>query len=171
MRFTAEQRIPDAAPESVAALLVDPEFEGRVELPDLSLPEVLDHRVDGKEGLLRLRYEYVGQLDPIAHRLLGGRKLRWLQELRLDLVGCRGTLHFAAEADPKRLYGDASVAIDRVTTDGGAAAARRRFDGELVVKAPVVGSMAERRIIPGLVRRLDVEADAVREELQRRGTH
>jgi hypothetical protein len=27
--------------------------------------------------------------------------------------------------------------------------------------------MAERRIVPGLVRRLDVEAEAVRQELQR----
>jgi hypothetical protein len=85
-----------------------------------------------------------------------------VQELRLDVVSGRGTLQFAAEADPNRLYGDASVVID-----GDASETRRRFDGELVVKAPVVGGMAERRIVPGLVRRLDVEAEAVRQELQR----
>lgn len=161
MRFEAEQRFPGVAPQAIAALLVDPEFEARVELPDLSLPEVVEHRVDGSETILRLRYQYVGELDPIAVRLLGGKKLTWVQELRLDVESGRGTLHFAAEADPKRLHGDA-----KVTIDGDASRARRRFDGELVVKAPVVGGMAERRIVPGLLRRLDVEAEAVRAHLQ-----
>jgi hypothetical protein len=160
MRFQAEQRFPGASPQAVAALLVDPEFESHIALPDLSLPEVVEHRVDGRESVLRLRYEYVGRLDPIALRLLGGRKLTWVQELRLDVDAGTGTLRFNAEADPKRLYGDASVAID-----GDATGARRRFEGELVVKAPVVGGMAERRIVPGLVRRLDTEAEAVRQHL------
>jgi hypothetical protein len=156
MRFQAEQRFPGIAPQAVAALLVDPEFEARVELPDLSLPEVVEHRVDGRESVLRLRYEYAGQLDPVALRLLGGNKLTWLQEVRLDVDAGWGMLRFSAEADPKRLFGSASVVID-----GDASGARRRFDGELVVKAPVVGGMAERRIVPGLVRRLDVEAAAL----------
>ncbi len=161
MRFQAEQEFPGVAPKAVATLLVDPEFESRVELPDLSLPEVLDHRVDGNDTVLRLRYEFVGHLDPVAVRLLGGKKLSWVQELRLDVEAGRGTLQFAAEADPKRLFGSASVVID-----GAASGATRRFDGELVVKAPVVGSMAERRIVPGLIRRLDVEAEAVRTKLR-----
>jgi hypothetical protein len=33
--------------------------------------------------------------------------------------------------------------------------------GELFVRVPIVGGTAERRIVPGLVRRLDVEADAL----------
>ena len=157
MRFQAEHSFPGIPPQAVAALLVDPDFESRVQLPDLLLPEVVEHRVDGSDTRLKLRYEFVGHLDPVALRLLGGKKLTWVQELHLDVVAGRGTLHFAAEADPNRLYGDATVIID-----GDASHARRRFDGELVVKAPVVGGMAERRIVPGLVRRLDVEAEAVR---------
>jgi hypothetical protein len=39
------------------------------------------------------------------------------------------------------------------------------LDGELVVAIPGVGRMAERRIVPGLLRRLDIEADAVDAEL------
>lgn len=160
MRFQAEQQFPGVTPTAVATLLVDPRFEARVELPDLSLPEVVDHRVDGREAVLRLRYEFVGHLDPVAVRLLGGKKLTWVQELRLDVEAARGLLQFAAEADPKRLFGSATVTID-----GDASGATRRFHGELVVKAPVVGGMAERRIIPGLIRRLDVEAEALRNEL------
>ena len=40
-------------------------------------------------------------------------------------------------------------------------------DGELVVDVPLVGAMAERRIVPGLLRRLDIEAAAVDEHLAR----
>ena len=36
----------------------------------------------------------------------------------------------------------------------------RRLHGELVVAIPGVGRMAERRIVPGLLRRLDIEAEA-----------
>ncbi len=163
MRFEAEQTFPGASPRDVGALLVDPAFEASVELPDLSPPEVVARERDGNVALLQLRYEYTGQLDPIARRLLGNRKLSGVQELRLDVEAGRGELTFAAEADPSRLHGRADVTLT-VDGDGGT---RRLFAGELVVKAPVVGGMAERRIVPGLLRRLDVEADAVRAHLSR----
>jgi hypothetical protein len=164
MRFRAEQRFAGATPRAVGALLVDPGFERAVELPDLALPSVVEHRTDGATTVLRLRYEFVGHLDPIAQKLLGGRRLTWVQTLELDVEAGRGDLSFAAEADPRRLHGSATVVLEADGTD-----TVRRFDGELVVKAPMVGGMAERRIVPGLLRRLDVEADAVRARLAHAG--
>ena len=41
----------------------------------------------------------------------------------------------------------------------------RRIDGELVVELPGIGRMAERRIVPGLLRRMDIEAEAVERQL------
>jgi len=38
---------------------------------------------------------------------------------------------------------------------------RRRIDGEFFVKVPLVGGTAERRIVPGIVTRMDVEAAAL----------
>ena len=64
---------------------------------------------------------------------------------------------FAAEAEPSRLYGNASIRLEAID-DG---RTRRRIDGDFFVKFPLVGGTAERRIVPGLVRRLDIEADAV----------
>ena len=162
MKFTVEHRF-DAPREAVATLLTDPEFEQSVELPDLSRPEIVEHHVDGTEITLRLRYEFVGHLDPIAKRLLAGRRLTWLQELRLDTTSFRGRLSFSAEADPDRLHGRAALAL---RADGEAASVRS-LDGDFVVRVPVVGGTAERRILPGVLRRLDVEADAVRARLQR----
>jgi Protein of unknown function (DUF2505) len=165
MHFDADHEF--AAPrEKVADVLCDPAFQTQLDLPDLSRPTVMESTVDGTARLLRLRYEYIGQIDAIARRIVGGRKLTWIQELRLDTATYTGTLSFSAEADPKRLNGEATVAI--VTVDGGDGC-RRQIAGDLHVRVPLVGGKAEGRIVPGLVRRLDVEAAALAKEIIARG--
>jgi hypothetical protein len=155
-----------ASRAAVAEVLCDPAFQTRLELPDLGRPEVLASSTEGTTRLLRLRYEYVGQLDGVARRILGDRKLTWIQEMRLDTGTFVGTLTFAAEQDADRLGGSADVAITALEDDQ---RSRRRITGDLHVRVPIVGGPAERRIVPGLVRRLDVEASALSGELSSRG--
>ena len=164
MHFEVEHDFP-APPARVAGVLCDPEFHLALDLPDLSRPAVVASSVDGSTHLLRLRYEYIGQLDPIAHKLLGARKLTWIQELRLDTATYTGTLSFSAEADADRLNGKAEVAIAAVD---GTEHSRRRIAGDYHVRVPLMGGTAERRIVPGLVRRLDVEAAALAQKLTAR---
>ncbi len=71
-----------------------------------------------------------------------------------------GRLSFSVEAEADRLYGSAAVTLT-ASGDG----TRRRIEGEFFVKVPFVGGTAERRIVPGLVRRLDVEAAALTQTL------
>ena len=163
MRFSSDHDFP-APPEAVARRLCDPDFHQSFDLPDLSRPEVVLSSEDGPARHLRLRYEYIGQLDPIARRLLGNRKLTWLQDLELDMATTRGTLRFAAEAEPKRLFGNATVTLEG--TDTGT---HRHIAGDLHVKVAVVGGTAERRIVPGLLTRLDVEAAALTAALKDQG--
>ena len=152
MRLTAEHRF--AAPaDAVRALLVDPAFHRDLDLPDVALLEAEAGDGDGGRAAVRLRYEFVGSLDPLARRLLGRHRLTWTQHLELDPGTGEGSLRFAADADPRRLHGRADLAV--LPDDGGSV---RRIDGELVVAVPVVGGSAERRILPGLLRRLDIEA-------------
>jgi hypothetical protein len=160
VRFDAEHEF-DGTPRAVALILTDPKFHADLDLPDLSRPEVEAQESSGSEHTLRLRYEFVGSLDPIARRLLAGRRLTWVQTLVLDTDSGMGSLAFAAEAEPKKLYGNASVRLDALDP----ARTRRRIDGEFFVKFPLVGGTAERRIVPGLVRRLDIEAEAVEHAL------
>jgi hypothetical protein len=171
VHFYAEHRL-GGPPGAVIAVLLDPEFHRQLSLPDLSTPEVVEASRDGDEAVLRLRYEYVGQLDPVARRLLGPRKLTWLQDLHLDHARGTGRLAFAAEAAPDRLNGTARVVIEPAAPAGdasgragegapGGAGSVRRLDGELRVAIRPIGGMAERRILPGLLRRLDIEAMAV----------
>jgi hypothetical protein len=160
VRFEVEHEFP-ATPTAVAEVWCDPAFHSHLELPDLSLPEVIAHTVDGTVHVVRLRYGYVGQLDPIARKIVGGRKLTWIQELRLDWSTGAGTLSFSAEEEPRRVNGSADVTIVAV----GDSASRRRIAGDFHLRIPVVGGTAEKKIVPGLLRRLDVEADALRRSL------
>ena len=61
---------------------------------------------------MRLRYEFTGHLDPVVRKLLGNRKLTWIQDLNFDMALLRGRLTFAAEGEAKRLYGDADVTLE-----------------------------------------------------------
>ena len=156
MRFEAEHDFPGSC-AAVAAVLCDPDFQAQLALPDLSLPTVVSRADDGPTRELTLRYEYVGQLDPIARKVIGGRDLTWIQAVRLDTTTYRGTLTFSAEAAPDRLNGRA----DLVLVADGDARCHRRIAGDLHVRVPLVGGTAERRIVPGLLIRLDVEAAAL----------
>jgi len=158
VHFTAEHDFPGSC-AAVAAVLCDPDFQTQLALPDLSLPTVVSHVDDGTTKELTLRYEYTGQLDPIARKVIAGRQLTWIQALRLDTKTYQGTLTFSAEAAPDRLNGQAELAL---VADGDAdARCHRRISGDLHVKFPLIGGTAERRIVPGLLIRLDVEAAAL----------
>ncbi len=164
MHFEVVHDFP-APGAAVADLLCDPAFHTQLDLPDLSRPEVVTSSLEGTTRVLLLRYEYIGQVDPIARRIVGNRKLTWMQELRLDTQSLTGTLSFSAEQDERRLNGRADVAITPV---GDGTRSRRRIAGDLHVRVPLVGGTAERRIVPGLVRRLDVEAEALSNQLSPR---
>ncbi|HZP28011.1 MAG TPA: hypothetical protein VFC99_03580, partial [Acidimicrobiia bacterium] len=138
MHFDVEHVFAASCAE-VASLLCDAGFHQALDLPDLSRPEVLVSDADGPVRRLRLRYEYVGGLDPIAKRIVGDRRIAWIQELLLDTDRFVGTLSFSAERDAGRLRGDADVTIAAV--DGGNHA-RRHIRGDLHVRVPVVGATA-----------------------------
>jgi hypothetical protein len=160
VRFDVEHEF--AAPcAPVAALLCDAAFHRDLELPDLGRPEVLDDATEGPVRRLRLRYEYTGTLDPVAQRIAGNQRIAWVQEIRLDTDRFTGTLTFTAERDAGIVQGGADVAITALDGDR----SRRRISGDLRIRIPVLGGTAERRIVPGLVRRLDVEAAAVAQAL------
>lgn len=160
MRFDAEHEFV-GPPDAVIDVLADADFHEQLRLPDLAQPQLLERDASGDAILLRLRYEYVGELDPLARRLLGDRSLTWIQELRLDRSSRTGRLDFHAQAEPRRLHGHANFVVEPRNSGS-----QRRLQGELVVAIPAVGTMAERRILPGLLRRLDVEARGIDERLR-----
>jgi hypothetical protein len=158
MRFDVTHELHGAAAAVVDGLF-DPHFHVGLELPDVGTPEVVRAEAGANPRVLDLRYEYVGSLDPIIKRLLAGRKLTWLQRLELDTAAGRGQLTIVADADPKRLSGTAAVTVTAID----AAVTRLAIHGELRVNVPLLGGTAERKLVPGIVQRLDLEAVALNE--------
>jgi Protein of unknown function (DUF2505) len=161
MRFQTEHRF-NGSPGQVADVLTDPRFYETLTLPDVSEPEVLGSSGDGQRSVVRLRYEFVGKMDAMARRLIGTKRLAWIQQVAVERSTNSGDLSFSAEADPKRLHGSAHFELQ--ATDAGSV---RRLSGELVVAVPLVGSRAERKIVPGVLSRLDIEAQGVNDTLAR----
>jgi hypothetical protein len=161
MRFQVQHRF-NGSPSEVAALLTDPRFYQTLVLPDVSKPEVLESSADAERSMLRVRYQFTGNLDAMGRRLLSREQLAWIQEVSVEHSTESGDLLFNAEADPKRLHGSAH--FDLEPDDGGCV---RRLAGELVVAVPLIGSRAERKIVPGIVRRLDMEAQGINVALAR----
>jgi hypothetical protein len=160
--FHREHEFPAPA-AAVAAGMTDAGFVEGLALPDVSPAEILDRRHDAEGDELRVRYQYVGQLDPIARRIVGDSHIAWVQVVTVQPDARRGTLTI----DPVSLHGrvtcNATYALDPAV-DG---STLRTLDGELVIRVPVIGRTAERRVLEGVLRRLDIEADALREWLRR----
>jgi hypothetical protein len=163
VRFHAEHHF-NASAKAVITLLSTAEFYLDLDLPDLSRPELLDHRQDGEVAVVHLRYVFEGHLDPIAQGLLGSSRLAWIQEVRVDRAAEAGTIGFHAEKAPRKLHGTADFVVAASGPDS-----VRRLDGDLVVAVPGIGRMAERRIVPGVAARLDIEARAVEDQVGRGG--
>jgi hypothetical protein len=161
MHFEVKHEL-SGSPAAVATILCNPVFHQGLELPDVSTPEVVEHSTSGGSCVCKLRYEFTGHLDPIAQKVVAGRKLEWNQDLTLDCEAGRGTLDFAASLDPKRLNGRATVTLDAL----GDARTHLTIAGDLHVRIPLLGGRAEKAIVPGIVRRLEVEADGIEAALK-----
>lgn len=155
MHFEAEHRF-DGSIDQVVAVLGNPTFYLTLHLPDVDLPELVSHDTPPDRSMIRLRYTFAGQLDPMAQRLVGAQQLVWIQEVDVQQSTGKGDLHFEAERSPERLHGDAEFSL---VQDG--AGTVRHIAGELVVAVPMLGSTIERKLVPGVLKRLDVEAAAV----------
>lgn len=169
MRFRTQHRF-QAPVAAVVDVLVDPDFHRELELPDVRLLDIVDHRDEGDAALLALRFEYVGRLDANVRRLLRGRRLTWVQELVVEWWSDDGPpawrdrggrLTFAAENAPDRLHGEAGFRLygedDHTVWD---------LSGDVKVRVPLVGAGAERAITAGFLERLDVEVRAMTERLR-----
>jgi hypothetical protein len=160
VEFHAEHEF-SAGPAALLGAMTEPTLHLELKLPDLSLPELVSHEDDGIEALLSLRYRYLGELDALGRRLLGDEPPTWTQEVRVDRSAGRGHLGVRAEVRGEGL--DAMGTFVVLEAQGGC---RRLLDGELRVSLPLIGHSLERRLVGGLLDRLEVESEALEQHLR-----
>jgi hypothetical protein len=145
MDFHVEQ-VFAAAPEQVAAAYADPDLYAALDaLPKLGRPEVIAHDVDGSTVTLHVRHRFTGHLSPAATAVLDPKRLTWVEHATHDLSKLDVTYRLVADH-----YADRFSASGRYRFVPDAAGTRRIADGQVKVKALLVGGAVERAIISGM---------------------
>lgn len=156
MRFTTEQRYP-IDPGAVAAAYAEPAlYESFHGLTKLSQPEVLEHRVDGERVVLHVRYRFAGHLSPAAQAVLDPSRLSWVEESIHRLDECTTSFTLVPDHYADRFSCAGGYRFEGV--DGGSV---RRGEGELKVRALLVGRAVEGAIASGLREHLEEETPLV----------
>jgi hypothetical protein len=146
---------------TVCAGMGDPEFYAALRLPDLEPPELLVRTVDGDRVDIHTRFTYTGKLDPIARRIVGNDHVAWVQRLVIDAPAHSATLTVSPEVGVMPVTCSGTFALHEA--DGGQCL--RTLEAELKIKVPIIGSRAEKSLAPGIMRRLDLEAEALNQFL------
>jgi hypothetical protein len=161
VRLAASHHFAGSVAE-VCAAMGDPAFYAVLRLPDVEPPELVSRTVDGARVDVHVRFMYTGKLDPIARRIVGHDQVSWVQQLQIDPVAASAALQVIPAVGMVPVTCTGTFAL---RTEGGGCV--RTLDGDLRVKVPIIGSRAEKSLAPGILRRLDLEAEALNAFLAR----
>ncbi|MCU1351003.1 MAG: hypothetical protein JWM05_212 [Acidimicrobiales bacterium] len=159
MRFELAHRY--AAPvTAVAAAYADPDlYAALVGLPKLGPPEVLERSGDDHKARLRIRYRFTGHLSPAVTAVVDPARLSWVEEADHDLDAHTVSWRMVPDHYADRLTASGTF---RFTADpDDPAVTIRRTEGELKVRALLVGGAVEKAIVSGLAEHLDAEVAVV----------
>jgi hypothetical protein len=157
MRFEIEQMITGQV-EAVARVYTEARFyELLGELPKLGRPEVLDRREEGAVVHLAVRFRFTGNLSPAVTKVVDPARLSWVEESVHNLERHTVTFHMEPDNYADRLRFDGSSHFEPV----GDGRTRRRAEGEVAVRVPLVGRAVEGAIVSGLREHLAAEVDVV----------
>jgi hypothetical protein len=156
VHFELDQRFR-ADPSDVADAFADPELYTLLgELPKLGKPEVLTRTSDGDVVEMRIRYAFTGELSSAVRAVIDPAKLTWVEEATHDLAA--RTVRFVLVADH---YRDRFRCSGSYRLDPSGDGTIRHTEGDLQIKAPLVGRRVEQAIIDGLREHLDAEVQVV----------
>lgn len=156
MRFRIAQRFDHEA-DVVARAYADPElYAALVGLPKLTQPEVVGHEAQGDSVELRVRYHFGGELSPAARAVIDPDRLTWVERSVHDLAARSTTFTMLPDHYGDRFECSGSYRFDDV--DGGCT---RRGEGNVKVRALLVGGAVESAIVSGLKEHLVDEVPLV----------
>jgi hypothetical protein len=156
MHFEVEQRFTAAA-DAVIRLYADAAFYDRLQgLPKIGRPVVLDRIEATDQVTLRVQYRFTGDLPSAARAFIEPDKLTWVEETVYDLARATSRSRLIADHYADRFTASATSAFTRDPSDP--SSSRRRVEGDVKVRVPLVGGKVEAAIVSGLQDHLDDEA-------------
>ena len=157
MRFAVDQPIGAPRP-AVESAFVDPAFyEALSVMPNIGRPEVLERVESDSMVHLRVHYAFTGSLARPARAILDPARLTWVVESTIDRARHRTDFRMLPDHYPNRLQCHGTY---QLVSDGDGSTIQR-MTGELTVRYPVVGRLAERGIVLGLKEHMGQEAEVM----------
>ena len=161
MRFHAEQRFTSPA-DRLLTLFTDADFYPTLRgLPSIGAPEIVDHSTSGDTVRISLRQRYTGDIPAAALAFIDPGRLTWVEELVFDLDRRRATTRLLPDHYPDRLSCQGVYVFADVAGGG----STRRLEGELKVRAPLVGGRVEQALVSGLQEHAAAEQRLIEERL------
>lgn len=155
---STDTQLVNAMPLDAAHVLADPRFYlGRPSSEAIQAVELIDHQEAADQVTLKIRYAFVGDLNPAASAILDPARLTWVQTSQHDLERGRTIFQILPDHYPDRLrcHGRSLLNAQSESTTTWTVAT------DLHVRAPLVGNQVERVLLDGLRRELKAQAHAI----------
>lgn len=147
----------NASAANVAEALRDPDFyESLDELPDIAIPEVVSNTASDDSTLLVVRYRYTGHVDGFVRRFIGNEPLTWLQHTTFEHDTHNAAIKIETEVARELLRCSGTM-----TLDGDKKTSTRVIAANLDVRIPLISGRVASSLIPGIIARIDAEAEAL----------
>jgi hypothetical protein len=142
MRIYLDQPMAVSA-EAAQAAFVDPAFyQSLGALSGISAPEVRSFSQNADHVHMVLGYRFAGQLNGPAKRILDPNKITWSQVTDVDLGARRSEVRML----PDNYQGLLSFSAWYELRSEGEAECSQHFEGDLRVRLPILGPLAERAL-------------------------
>ncbi|MGO8860797.1 MAG: DUF2505 family protein [Acidimicrobiales bacterium] len=163
MKFSVGQNVA-VAPDDAAAAYGNPAFyEGRARREDISIVEVVGHDERGSHMHIDVRYRFTGNLSSAVRAVVDPTKLTWVTRTDIDRQRRGATFTVLPDHYPDRLScaGTFGFAAATAGPTAGPTATVITIEGDLKVRAFLVGRTAEQVIVSGLRSYLEAEASTL----------
>ena len=156
MRFSIEQGLA-VAPEVAIAAYANPAFyRDRPPGGDITILEVTHHEDSGTRARIDVRYRFTGSVSAAVRAIIDPAKMSWVTRTDIDKDARRTSFHILPDHYPDRLECSGSFRFAAGADGPGSTA--MTIEGDLKVRAFLVGRTAEQIIVSGLRAYLVAEA-------------
>jgi Protein of unknown function (DUF2505) len=161
MRFTVDQSVAVAPDDAVAAYGNPAFYEGRAQPDDISIVEVVGHDESGSHVHIDVRYRFTGNLSSAVRAVVDPAKLTWVTRTDIDTQHRGAAFTVLPDHYPDRLTCSGTFRFTDADADAGPGATVITIEGDLAVRAFLVGRAAEQAIVSGLRSYLEAEVSTL----------
>jgi hypothetical protein len=160
VKFTVTETIA-AERDAVLGALADPDYYAHLgeAVSAVRAPQLLSVVRDADTIHTSVRYAFDGNISGPAALVVDADKLTWVIETDYDIAAHRGTVVVVPDHYEGMLRCSGTLTLE----ERGRGETLETVSGQLVVRVPLVSAAAEKAILGGFTRHLELEAAALAE--------